>query len=94
VRVLEGMRVADQEQRCFTPRSLPRVAAIVAHGHLVRVLFALERRWQPYHDGLLSQLAILDRQGWPPGYLADTLLSDCTRPAAEEIGAERVIFVA
>lgn len=42
--------------------------------HLVRVLFALERRWPPYHDRLLTQLALLDPQGWPPGYLATTLL--------------------
>lgn len=42
--------------------------------HLVRVLFALERRWPPYHDRLLTQIATLDAQDWPPGYLATTLL--------------------
>ncbi len=42
--------------------------------HLVRVLFALERRWPPYHDRLSTQLATLEGQGWPPGYLATALL--------------------
>ncbi len=42
--------------------------------HLIRVLFALEQRWPPYHDRLLAQIATLDAQGWPSGYLATTLL--------------------
>lgn len=42
--------------------------------HLVRVLFALERRWPPYHDRLLAHLHVLDEQGWPPNYLASTFL--------------------
>jgi hypothetical protein len=42
--------------------------------HLVRVLFALERRWPPYHDRLPRQLDTLASQGWPPGYLHDALL--------------------
>jgi hypothetical protein len=41
---------------------------------LVKVLFALERRWPPYHDRLATRLADLDGQGWPPGYLVATLL--------------------
>jgi hypothetical protein len=43
-------------------------------GHLVRVLFALERRWTPYHDRLAPQLPTLSGQGWPDGYLHDTML--------------------
>jgi hypothetical protein len=42
--------------------------------HLVRVLFAIERRWPPYHDRLVHQLDTLASQGWPPGYLHDALL--------------------
>jgi hypothetical protein len=42
--------------------------------HLVRVLFALERRRPPYHDRLVWQLDTLDIQGWPPGYLRHVLL--------------------
>jgi Domain of unknown function (DUF4037) len=42
--------------------------------HLVRVLFALERRWAPYHDRLVGQLGTLAGQGWPPGYLHDALI--------------------
>jgi hypothetical protein len=44
-------------------------------GHLVRVLFALERRWTPYHDRLAPQLSTLAEQGWPVGYLNDSLLA-------------------
>ncbi len=43
-------------------------------GHLVRTLFSLEQRWTPYHDRLAPQLQVLDGQGWPPGYLQQTLL--------------------
>jgi hypothetical protein len=42
--------------------------------HLVRLLFAIERRWPPYHDRLVYQLDTLASQGWPPGYLHDALL--------------------
>jgi hypothetical protein len=42
--------------------------------HLIRVLYALERRWAPYHDRLVGQLDMLAGQGWPQGYLHDTLL--------------------
>jgi uncharacterized protein DUF4037 len=43
--------------------------------HLAHVLFALERRWAPYHDRLVWQLDALDSsQGWPPGALRHTLL--------------------
>jgi hypothetical protein len=42
--------------------------------HLVRVLFAVERRWPPYHDRLVHQLDTLASQGWPPGFLHDALL--------------------
>jgi hypothetical protein len=42
--------------------------------HLVRVLFALEQRWPPYHDRLVGQLDTLAQQGWPPGYLHEVLL--------------------
>jgi hypothetical protein len=38
------------------------------------VLFALERRWPPYHDRLAARLVNLGGQGWPPGYLTATLL--------------------
>jgi hypothetical protein len=43
-------------------------------GHLMRVLFALERRWTPYHDRLMPRLPELAGQGWPEGYLQETLL--------------------
>jgi Domain of unknown function (DUF4037) len=42
--------------------------------HVVRVLFALDRRWAPYHDRLVGQLDTLAGQGWPPGYLHDALI--------------------
>jgi uncharacterized protein DUF4037 len=42
--------------------------------HLVRTLFSLERRWTPYHDHLRIELETLGGQGWPPGYLNETLL--------------------
>jgi len=49
-------------------------------GHLVRVLFSLERRWTPYHDRLAPQLSTLAEQGWPDGYLHNTLLRLVTTP--------------
>jgi hypothetical protein len=42
--------------------------------HLVRLLFAIERSWPPYHDRLVRQLDRLAGQGWPPGYLHDALM--------------------
>ena len=43
--------------------------------HLVRLLFALERRWHPYHDQLAGPLRELEpAQGWGEGELADALL--------------------
>ena len=51
-----------------------RLQAAESVMHLVRVLFALERRRTPYYDRLVWQLDRLDTQGWPAGYLRDTLL--------------------
>jgi hypothetical protein len=51
-----------------------RLQAAESVMHLVRVLFALERRRPPYHDRLVWQLDTLDTQGWPPGYLRHVLL--------------------
>ena len=43
--------------------------------HLVRTLFALERRWHPYHDQLAGPLRELEpAQGWGEGELAEALL--------------------
>ncbi len=42
---------------------------------LVRLLFAAERRWPPYHDQLREPLAEIERlQGWEPGFLAEALI--------------------
>jgi hypothetical protein len=39
--------------------------------YLLKLLFALERRWPPYHDQLGRGLAELERaQGWEEGFLA------------------------
>jgi hypothetical protein len=51
-----------------------RLQAAESAMHVVRVLFALERRWPPYHDRLVGQLDTLAGQGWPAGYLHDTLI--------------------
>jgi hypothetical protein len=52
-----------------------RLQAADSAMHLVRLLFALERRWAPYHDRLVSQLETLNSsQGWAPGALRHTLL--------------------
>jgi hypothetical protein len=51
-----------------------RLQAADSAMHLVRLLFALERRWPPYHDRLAGQLPTLASQGWPPGYLHTALL--------------------
>ena len=43
--------------------------------HLVRTLFALERRWHPYHDQLAEPLREVEAaQGWREGELAEGLL--------------------
>jgi hypothetical protein len=52
-----------------------RLLAAESAMHLVRTLFSLERRWPPYHDRLFLQLDLLDKQGWPPGYLHEALLN-------------------
>ena len=52
-----------------------RMQAAESALHLVRLLFALERRWHPYHDqlaGPLRELAPL--QGWGEGEFAELLL--------------------
>jgi Domain of unknown function (DUF4037) len=51
-----------------------RLEAADSAMHLVRTLFSLERRWTPYPGRLDAQLALLDGQGWPPGYLRERLL--------------------
>jgi hypothetical protein len=51
-----------------------RLQAAESAMHVVRVLFALERCWPPYHDRLATQLERLSSQGWEPGYLEATLL--------------------
>jgi hypothetical protein len=41
---------------------------------LVRLLFALERRWPPYHDQLRASLRELEAvQGWEDGFLEAAL---------------------
>lgn len=52
-----------------------RLQAAESALHLVRALFALERRWAPYHDRLATRLDTLNAQGWPPGYLREALLN-------------------
>lgn len=42
--------------------------------HLVRMLFALERRWPPYHDRLRHELDTLRAENRPPGNLDEELL--------------------
>jgi predicted nucleotidyltransferase len=52
-----------------------RFEAYEAVRHLVRALFALERRWAPYPTGLVEELPSLEEmQGWDPGYLAGTIV--------------------
>jgi hypothetical protein len=52
-----------------------RMQASESSLHLVRLLFALERRWHPYHDQLAGPLRDLEPlQGWGTGELADGLL--------------------
>lgn len=51
-----------------------RLQAAESSLYLVRLLFALERRWPPYHDQLGAPLRELEvAQGWEDGYLADAL---------------------
>lgn len=52
-----------------------RMQAAESALHLVRMLFALERRWHPYHDQLAGPLRELElTQGWGEGELVDGLL--------------------
>jgi hypothetical protein len=48
-----------------------RLHAAASLTHLVTVLYALERRRAPFSDRLHADLATLDGQGWPSGYLAE-----------------------
>lgn len=52
-----------------------RMQAAESSLYLVRLLFALERRFPPFHDQLGAPLRELEAaQGWEDGYLADALL--------------------
>lgn len=52
-----------------------RMQAAESSLYLVRLLFALERRWPPYHDQLSAPLGQLEAaQGWESGFLSDALL--------------------
>lgn len=52
-----------------------RMQAAESALQLVRTLFALERRWHPYHDQLAGPLAELEAaQGWEEGELPAALL--------------------
>jgi hypothetical protein len=52
-----------------------RMQAAESSLHLVRLLFALEHRWHPYHDQLAGPLRELEAvQGWSEGELAELLL--------------------
>jgi hypothetical protein len=52
-----------------------RMQAAESGLYLVRLLFALERRWHPYHDQLSGPLGELEAlQGWRRGELAEALL--------------------
>ena len=64
---------------------------------LVRLLFALERRWPPYHDQLGGSLRELEAaQGWEDGYLEAALTSvfDTGDPSFQqqlELGVESLL---
>jgi hypothetical protein len=52
-----------------------RMQAAESALYLVRLLFALEHRWHPYHDQLAGPLADLEQaQEWQAGELGDLLL--------------------
>jgi hypothetical protein len=52
-----------------------RMQAAESALYLVRLLFALERRWPPFHDQLGAPLRELEAtQGWEEGYLSESLL--------------------
>ncbi len=54
---------------------------------LVRLLWGLERRWPPYHDGLDALLPELEAaQGWQPGSLRRALLELLT---TADLGAQQ-----
>ena len=59
---------------------------------LLDLLFALERRWRPYHDRLWINLHHLDGQGWQPGELRAILLDLLTTgdPVRQQALARRV----
>lgn len=42
--------------------------------YLIRALFALERRWPPFHDRLATALDALEAQGWKLGELRELIL--------------------
>lgn len=47
--------------------------------HLIKLLFAAERRWPPYHDQLRPALAELERAfAWEDGFLGEVLLDIAT----------------
>lgn len=52
-----------------------RLQAAESLVYLIRALFALERRWPPFHDRVVSALDALASQGWKPGELRDFLLA-------------------
>lgn len=52
-----------------------RLEATESLAYLVRTLFALERRYPPFHTGLDRGLDALDGQGWKPGELRDHFLA-------------------
>lgn len=65
--------------------------------HLVRLLFAAERRWPPYHDQLATSLGELERAfGWEEGFLAGVLsdvlaTGDPTRQQELELRVEALL---
>jgi predicted nucleotidyltransferase len=65
--------------------------------HLVKLLFAAERRWPPYHDQLRPALAELEVAfGWEEGFLAGALLDvvatgDATRQQQLELRVEALL---
>ena len=60
--------------------------------HLTGTLFSLARRRPSYSDRLAPQLELPSDQGWPPGYLRETLLSLATTgdPAIQQDREARV----
>jgi hypothetical protein len=52
-----------------------RIHAAESVAFLARALYALERRWTPYHDRLRPRLPELAGQGWAAGELEDAFLA-------------------